>query len=315
MINHLIYNLPGARYGNLFPEYFDKILVDAPCTALGTLSTNREIWQWWSHEKLNRLIDIQKTLLISALKALKVGGELVYSTCSLAPEENEFQIENLCRKYPVEIVPPPNDWYRVYDHGFSKHNAVAAKEILDGSLRVYPHRHGQEGFYMVKLRKVGSVSQNKKTKAHSLLQTYSFDCPEISSALEELSGNWGMPVEIWNSYRYFRTKERIWMFNPEIVAFPEEQFLNGGLLLAEKRLHMWKLSHQSVQFFSNYICKRNIELGDEELISLLAKGQIDMAGIENGYYALEKNRIPFASIFVQDGMCKIRLPHSFRLVL
>jgi 16S rRNA (cytosine967-C5)-methyltransferase len=83
-----------------FRTQFDRILVDAPCSGTGTLSRNPEIKWRMDREDLRRFPSIQTSLLEHALKALKPGGRLVYSTCSLELEENEAVVEGL----PVETI-------------------------------------------------------------------------------------------------------------------------------------------------------------------------------------------------------------------
>lgn len=89
VLNVCVTQLDGRRFGKLMPEAFDKILVDAPCSAEGTIRKSYKAiynWQPWGYKKL---VETQKMLLVSAYKALKPGGVLVYSTCTFAPEENE----------------------------------------------------------------------------------------------------------------------------------------------------------------------------------------------------------------------------------
>ena len=81
---------------------FNKILVDAPCSGEGTLRLSPKTALMFNLNLIKKLSGIQKTLLSSALKVLKVGGEVVYSTCTHAPEENEEVISYILDKFPVE---------------------------------------------------------------------------------------------------------------------------------------------------------------------------------------------------------------------
>ncbi|MGB9824246.1 MAG: NOL1/NOP2/sun family putative RNA methylase [Candidatus Hydrothermia bacterium] len=100
VLNVVITILEGNRFGNLLPDYFEKVLVDAPCSALGTLSKNSEVFKWWGREKIGRLMNTQKALILSGFDALKPGGLMVYSTCTLTPEENEYVVNYLLEKRP-----------------------------------------------------------------------------------------------------------------------------------------------------------------------------------------------------------------------
>ena len=91
-LNYGVLNHRGEILSKYYDSYFDKILVDAPCSGLGIIQKKTEVSKWWSIERVNNLSEIQTKLLVSAIKMLKVGGEMVYSTCTLTPEENELII-------------------------------------------------------------------------------------------------------------------------------------------------------------------------------------------------------------------------------
>lgn len=98
-------------------EAFDKILLDAPCSGEGLMSLNARdisLFDSWSVAHIRRLSDLQKRLILEAWRLLKPGGTLVYSTCTMAPEENEAVVDWLlhrqpeARLVPIDIAPLPN---------------------------------------------------------------------------------------------------------------------------------------------------------------------------------------------------------------
>lgn len=90
-------------------EAFDKILLDAPCSGEGLMSLNASdtpLFDSWSVAHIRRLSDLQKCLILEAWRLLKPGGTLVYSTCTMAPEENEVVVNWLLRRQPdASLVP------------------------------------------------------------------------------------------------------------------------------------------------------------------------------------------------------------------
>lgn len=313
MINHGIYYLAGERLGRLFPEYFDKVLLDTPCTGLGTLATNKEVYGWWSYNKLKKLTSIQKQLIISAIKATKVGGEIVYSTCSVAPEENELLLDDILKSYPVQIVPIKNKKLSFLDDGFIEYKDELLDPSLKNTKRVWPHKHGMEGFFIARLVKKGEYYNKNSPKNIEFIYTLSFDDPQIKGILQSISENWGIEKSTWQNYRYIKTSDRIWMCNCNCIDFVKEGFSNGGLLLAEERLHMWKLSNQSVQFFEQKISKRHITLMDNEVKELFRNGTCSSKKEENGYFALRIKSSLAAVIYINSGQIKMKIPHSFEL--
>jgi 16S rRNA (cytosine967-C5)-methyltransferase len=123
---------------------FDRVLVDAPCSGLGTLRRNPDA-RWRVHPSdPERLADTQRILLRNAARALRPGGVLVYSTCTLLPEENEAVVEGFLRE----------------SAGFAIAAADTApaplRELQDehGFLRTLPHRHDCDGFFAARIERI-----------------------------------------------------------------------------------------------------------------------------------------------------------------
>ena len=122
---------------------FDKILLDAPCSGSGTLNLeNKNTNKYFTEELIERSIKLQETLLRKALKILKVGGELVYSTCSILKEENEEILEKVLDKN-FELVVINNN---ILD------NLPKLPVKLQKTLCVMPNEL-YEGFFVAKIRK------------------------------------------------------------------------------------------------------------------------------------------------------------------
>jgi len=312
--NFYMVKMWGERLGQYFPEYFDKVLVDAPCTALGTLNSSPEIEQWWQLGKLKKLNKTQYALLISAIKALKVGGELVYSTCSIAPEENELLINKILKDYPVEIVETPKTIAEQFERGVTVYNGEKLNSMLSNGIRIYPHIHGYEGFFSIKLRKYDSIIRSSKTKNLRTKLLLNADDARIRPVLENLTENWGIKESFWGNYKFNLTKNRLWMVS-NIDNIPVNNLICAGTLLAEKRLFGWKLLNNSVNLLGNLITKRKIGLNDVDLKVLFREGYLTNTNYDNGYYVLTNKEEPIASVYVEDRRMQIRLPHSFNLVL
>jgi NOL1/NOP2/sun family putative RNA methylase len=313
MINHCVYYLAGERLGRIFPETFDKVLLDAPCTGLGTIATHKEVLGWWSYEKLKKLTTLQKQLLISAIKTVKVEGEIVYSTCSVAPEENELLLNEILDKYPVEIVAIDNKGLNFSDDGITQYNGLKLDSSLQNARRIWPHKHGMEGFFIARLKKNGTYYNTHDTEKQEYISTLDMSDPLVSDILENISEAWGINSTYWKEYRFLTTRKRIWMFNNEIKRIIKHGFTNGGLLLAEKRENLWKLTHQSVQFFNEKITGRRINISHTRLKTLFQTGSCPTAEEENGYYVMDYQNKPSAILYIQDKIIKIKLPHPFNI--
>ncbi len=132
---------------------FDKILLDAPCSGTGTIRKSLKTISIWNPNMITKLAKEQKELIEVAFQNLKPGGEMVYSTCSLEPEENEGVVSHLLERYEnAEIV-------KVTLHGLKLSPPVMGfkKEKYHPSvkhtIRIWPQDNDTEGFFIAKMRK------------------------------------------------------------------------------------------------------------------------------------------------------------------
>jgi 16S rRNA (cytosine1407-C5)-methyltransferase len=314
-VNYYVLNAWGERMGAFFPEYFDKILVDAPCSALGTLHSNPGIAAWWSVERMFKLSRVQYQLLVSAVKALRVGGELVYSTCSITPEENEMVIHRLLSEYPMQVVAIPGTLRGLFDTGRTEYKNEKFNPQLKNAIRVWPQRHHMEGFFAVRLVKQAPLKKSKDTVRPECIHTRAADDADITPVLADLQKNWGIATDTWSDYRFVLTSTRLWLVQEAIRQVIQSRFVFAGLLLAEKRLFGWKLLNGSAQVFSERITGRRIR-ADAELLKVLFKtGRIPAPGIADGYYALDYNNEIIACVFIENCEMRISLPHYFNLIV
>ncbi|MEX0602887.1 MAG: methyltransferase domain-containing protein, partial [Bacteroidota bacterium] len=119
----------------------DRVLVDAPCSALGVLSKKPDAKWKREPEDLVKLAGIQRGILENAAGLVKPGGVLVYSTCTMEPEENSVQIREFLSRHPEFTVESAGQFVHA--------DLVNA----DGFIETFPHRHGMDGSFAVRLRK------------------------------------------------------------------------------------------------------------------------------------------------------------------
>jgi 16S rRNA (cytosine967-C5)-methyltransferase len=123
-----------------FHGQFDRVLVDAPCSGLGTLHRHADARWRQSPDSIAALADLQGALLAEAARCLRPGGTLVYATCTLHPAENEAVVANFLQTHPHwQGAAPTAD--------FGGGLAIAPQ----GWVRLWPHRHGTDGFFMARL--------------------------------------------------------------------------------------------------------------------------------------------------------------------
>ena len=161
--NYTITNYAGERWGEWFPETFDQILLDAPCSMQSLRASSTHPHRPITNDERGRLASRQTALLVSAGKALKVGGELVYSTCTLAPEEDEAVLSALLETYPTcfEIDKQFAQKYQV--KGMTEFESQTFHPDVIYSLRIWPYVFQTNGFFAVKIKKVKSLPGENST--------------------------------------------------------------------------------------------------------------------------------------------------------
>ncbi len=155
VMNQIVTKKDGVQLCKKFGEKthvkFDKILVDAPCSGEGTLRKSPKTFLMWNLKVIENLSKLQKKLASESLKLLKVGGEMVYSTCTLGPEEDEEVLDFLIKNFDIEIEeislplktrPGITEWKgRKYSDEVKKAH------------RLYPQDNNTDGFFLAKIRK------------------------------------------------------------------------------------------------------------------------------------------------------------------
>lgn len=135
------------------PQFFDKILLDAPCSGEGMFRKDTEAIRHWNQEHVLSCALRQQKILASAASMLKDGGVLVYSTCTFSPEENEQCILNFLESHPDFVLYPLP----------KLHPDFLESTILPGTMRLYPHRISGEGHFIARLiRKTTSIVLDNK---------------------------------------------------------------------------------------------------------------------------------------------------------
>lgn len=133
---------------------FDKILLDAPCSGEGTLRSTPVTYQMWNPKTIRRLSRLQKKLFEAAFEILKVNGEIIYSTCTHAPEENEevvnFALEKFGKNISIEQIKLPIKCRQGITSWQDKEYNKGVKQ----SCRIYPQDNDTEGFFITKFKRV-----------------------------------------------------------------------------------------------------------------------------------------------------------------
>ena len=132
---------------------FDRILVDAPCSGTGTIRKSFKTLRIWNPNMVKRLSITQKQLLETAFNILKDNGTLIYSTCSLEPEENESVVDFLLEKYDNAIIEDIKINNLKRSHAVLEFEKNNYNKNIKKCLRIWPQDNDTEGFFVAKITK------------------------------------------------------------------------------------------------------------------------------------------------------------------
>ena len=197
--NITITNYPGESFGSWFPETFDRVLLDAPCSMENLRPTeNRPLRETTMDERL-RLQERQVQLLISGLTSLKVGGQMVYATCSLAPEEDEMVVNSVLEQFPDSLkIEDVSHHFQFHTPGITSFGSERFHPSLKHALRLWPHLTGMSGFFTVLITKTDSIeSTNQNPPARDFTRTSLTPISEADTQTleKELIETFGFPLK------------------------------------------------------------------------------------------------------------------------
>lgn len=158
--NAIVTNETPRNLADTFIEYFDRIMVDAPCSGEGMFRKNEAACEEWSLENVSLCATRQEEILDCAASMLRPGGRIVYSTCTFAPSENEESINRFVKRHPefsvveIELVDG-------MEHGIAEW-AINPVDGIERTIRLWPHKLRGEGHYIAVLQKEGSISEEQQ---------------------------------------------------------------------------------------------------------------------------------------------------------
>ena len=313
-LNYGVLNSRGEVLSKYYNSYFDKILVDAPCSGLGIIQKKSEINTWWSLERVNHLSELQNKLLVSAIKMLKVGGELVYSTCTLTPEENELIINGLLTKYPIEIesVNLPIK----HSNGLIEYNGTNLDERLSRAIRIFPWEVDSDGFFLVKLKKTGEThpTEQLEWKKHFVITMHKHDDEAINQKLNKLAEEFGIDRDVFSNYKFLLKRNDILFsskeWNDENLGLFHRVGCKFGLFDKNGNIVLHSFAAQILQ---NYITKNIYDIHDLNELKLYLMGAlIRQKELNPGQYVVRFNRNVLGTAIATKGGLKSRFPRSSR---
>jgi len=275
--NAVVLNESPDRLKEFFPCFFDKILVDAPCSGEGMFKKNEEeaIFNW-SEENISLCAARQKSILSAAAAMLRGGGTLVYSTCTFSREEDELQTENF----------------------LSSHNDFS----LVGEEKIYPHKAKGEGHYCAVFKKSGDYSGYIKEVKVSLDKR----TEQLYSAFEKEFLN----IKLKNLYK---AGDFIYSLPEGMFDMRSLNVLRAGLKVAGEVNGRIEPSHSLALALKKEEIKSFVPL-TRQSAGLYLKGEAIPSDGKKGWCVTGYNGFPLGIGKISDGMIKNHYPKGLRML-
>lgn len=218
--NAIVTNHAPAELVPHFSGFFDRIVVDAPCSGEGMFRKDPNAVKEWTEESPLHCQKRQQEILSSAIKMLKHEGQLIYSTCTFAPEENEEIISWLVENYPVTIEEIPLS--QTVSSGRPEWGSV---DGLDKTVRIWPHENQGEGHFVAKLTFHGQNPTRKEKKVRKKRKE------QLTKEQEKLWTEFSMDF-------HYEITGRLLVFNDHLWEVPELLPSLDGLKVMRTGLHL-----------------------------------------------------------------------------
>ena len=313
--NALITSEKPEKLSKYFSQYFDKILVDAPCSGEGMFRKDPQAIEYWSQDYVIFCQQRQKEILSAAVQMLKPGGELIYSTCTFAPEENEQIVSWLTKTFGFTIMPLKiNEQY--IDHGhpeWSDNNIDLVK-----TARFWPTANIGEGQYVAKLRldekikdqtltSTSKKSKHRKKPRNALTKS---DIYLIAKVLDNFKllpeiENWQVNCQVHNNH----------VFIPAINTNSDThlKILANGVELGILKKNRFEPGHQLAMVLAGRKQNRVIDLSSNNYLKYLHGETIKTDSDINGFILVSFKNFILGFGKISNHIIKNYYPKGLRI--
>ena len=290
--NVVVTNESADRLATVFPGYFDMIVLDAPCSGEGMFRKDPAAMDYWDKHYPARCAQLQKEILVSAMAMLAPGGQLVYSTCTWSPEENEEVVAWLLENYNLELVP------------IDKINGMVAGIGYPETARMYPQYFKGEGQFVAKFRSLAGPS-NRTVK------------PGKTNLNKEQSQLW---QDFCKENLHVRLDGLLQVFGDQLYLLPHGLPDLSKLRIARNGLHLGTFKKKRFEpsfalgltLTSKEVVSR-VEISEADFIQYAAGNTVSVSvDLPNGWYqvAIKGNGLGFAKVV--SGVLKNTFPKGLR---
>jgi 16S rRNA (cytosine1407-C5)-methyltransferase len=328
--NTCLTQFDGRKLGDRLANQFDLVLLDAPCGGEGTIRKDSKALENWQLSKVKEISELQKQLILTAYQCLKPGGKLVYSTCTLSPEENQHVAQHLLSQTNADV------------HNLADLFEGASRATTsEGFLHIQPQIFDSEGFFVSAFSKTkqktekvvySEIQNNSKSKPSKAdRKRYkngqggnswkpSFSLLEKNSKaklLDYFASHFGLLSADFSGELQQKDKV-IWLFPNGASQLIHSVKLNrAGIKVAEIFPNKIRTHHEFIIAFANHMSSQLIELSSQQAEAFyqgksleLSMEQLSLAGLKQGEVVLTYEGGVLGLASLAKGKLKNQLPRD-----
>jgi 16S rRNA (cytosine1407-C5)-methyltransferase len=311
IVNTCMTQFDGRKLGKRLDGKFDFVLLDAPCGGEGTVRKDPQALENWNLQTVQSIAELQKQLIETAYQCLKPGGKLVYSTCTLSPEENQQVAAHLVATTDAMIQPLENLF-----EGADK--ALTA----EGYLHVLPHIYDSEGFFVAAFDKPLESATSDYLESANQPEKSPFQ-PAVKKVSQQLLDyyrkHFGFAFPTKRVCLFQRDKE-VWLFPRHFEEISQlVRFNRSGIKLAEIYPNKIRSSFEFIIAFGAQFAKQKLEVNLSQMEEFLkgrnldcktTKTDIEGQALNDGEVVLMYQGNPIGIGSLQKGKIKNQLPRD-----
>lgn len=274
-----------------FNSFFDKIILDAPCSGEGMFRKDPEAIATWSLQKVKDCAYIQRQLIDKAYAMLKNNGYLIYSTCTYSLEENEQQVDYMINQLHMELIP------------ITKQTGMS-DGLIAGTIRMYPHINQGEGQFIALLQKKEETAQSKP----KLLKP-NLNKEQLQLVKKFYQENLNIPVP---DYLY-QSQNHVYAISDHFPQIDKIRIIRNGLYLGECKKGRFEPSLSLALTLEEKDVKRHYNFSeDSQEIKDYLKGLTLKGHQEKGYGVIFVDHYPLSFYKESNGQIKNLYPKGLR---
>lgn len=274
----IVTNETPERLAAHFQSYFDRILVDAPCSGEGMFRKDEEACEQWSPENVALCAIRQDDILSHAQAMLKPGGLLIYSTCTFSPEENEGTISRFLEKYPNFAI-EKREVYEAFST-LRKDWVVDSAQDIEKTIRIWPHRVKGEGHYIAVMKKLdGEDTLRQKSKKRGKTQV------KLPKEYEQFVSE---SLNFTPTGKFITFRDQLYLLPEKAPSIEKLKVLRPGLHLGTIKKNRFEPSHALALSLQKDQAKHTFDLSSNssEIISYLKGEVLQVNGLPKGWYLI-----------------------------